>query len=114
MANKKTKREFFGELRILAEGNEELTNFIDHEVSLLDKKATAKRKVNDEQVALMATIKEELAKCPEPVTVTGLQTASPALEGYTNQRLTAMLKKLVDTKEVEKIVDKKKSYFKIA
>ena len=44
MAEKKTKREHFAELRVLASGNEELIEFIDHEVELLNKKNSADRK----------------------------------------------------------------------
>ena len=44
MAEKKTKREYFAELRVLATGNAELIAFIDHEVELLNKKNSAERK----------------------------------------------------------------------
>ena len=37
MANKKTKREFFGEIREIVKENTELVAFIDHELELLDK-----------------------------------------------------------------------------
>lgn len=115
MANKKTKREFFGELRAMVEGNEELTNFIDHELELLDKKSTSKsNKVNTEHTELMETIKNELARIDRAVTITELQKESETLADYSNQKLSAMLKKLVDNGVVTKVVDKKKSYFKIA
>lgn len=115
MANKKTKREFFGELRVMVEGNEELTNFIDHELELLDKKATSKSsKVNTEHAELMETIKSELVRIGRSVTITELQKESEILADYSNQKLSAMLKKLVDARIVTKAVDKKKSYFSIA
>ena len=44
MANKKTKREHFNELRRLATGNAELIAFIDHEIELLNRKNSAERK----------------------------------------------------------------------
>ena len=57
MANKKTKREFFGEIREIVKDNSELVAFIDHELELLDKKTSAKStKVNTEQVELMDKI----------------------------------------------------------
>ena len=36
MANKKTKREFFGEIREIVKENTELVAFIDHELELLN------------------------------------------------------------------------------
>lgn len=113
MAEKKTKRVFFGELRVLAEGNEELTAFIDREIQLLDKKANGKRaqKTNEEHLALMETIKAELARVGRTVTITELQKESETLAEYSNQKLSAMLKKLTDSGEVKKIVDGKKSLF---
>ena len=115
MANKKTKREFFGEIREIVKDNTELVAFIDHELELLDKKTSAKStKVNTEQVELMDTIKNELSEIGRSVTITELQKESETLAEYSNQKLSAMLKKLVDNGEVTKVVDKKKSYFKIA
>lgn len=114
MANKKTKKDFFKELRVLVEGNEELTNFIDHELELLSKKSNTSSKVNEEHIQLMATIKQELAKIDRAVTISELQKESDILAEYSNQKLSAMFKKLVDSKEVIKEVDKKRSYFKLA
>lgn len=115
MANKKTKREFFGEIRALVGDNAELVAFIDHELELLDKKATSKsNKVSTEHTELMETIKNELARIDRAVTITELQKESETLADYSNQKLSAMLKKLVDNGVVTKVVDKKKSYFKIA
>ena len=49
MANKKTKREFYGELRELVGGNAELVAFIDHELELLDKKSSSKTPTKTQQ-----------------------------------------------------------------
>ena len=57
MANKKTKKDLFLEVREVVAGNEELVAFIDHELELLNKKTSTKStKVNEEQVALMEKI----------------------------------------------------------
>ena len=116
MANKKTKREFYGELRELVGGNAELVAFIDHELELLDKKSNSKTptKTQQENENIMVTIKNELAQIGRPVTITELQGESEELASYSNQKLSALLKKLVDTNQVVKVVDKKKSYFSIA
>ena len=115
MTNKKTKRDLFLEVREVVAGNEELVAFVDHELELLDKKASTKStKVNDEQIALMDKIINALNEIGRSVTISELQKENAEMAEYSNQKLSAMLKKLVDNKQVTKIVDKKKSYFMIA
>ena len=114
MANKKTKREFFGEIKEIVKGNAELVAFIDHELELLDKKTSAKStKVNTEQVELMDKIVNALNEIGRSVTISELQKENAEMAEYSNQKLSAMLKKLVDNKQVTKMVDKKKSYFMV-
>lgn len=115
MANKKTKREFFGEIREIVKENTELVEFIDHELELLDKKTSAKStKVNTEQVELMGKIVNALNEIGRSVTISELQKENAEMAEYSNQKLSAMLKKLVDNKQVTKMIDKKKSYFMVA
>ena len=115
MANKKTKKDLFLEVREVVAGNEELVAFVDHELELLDKKTSTKStKVNEEQVALMEKIVNALNEIGRSVTISELQKENAEMAEYSNQKLSAMLKKLVDNKQVTKIVDKKKSYFMIA
>lgn len=115
MANKKTKREFFGEIKEIVKGNAELVAFIDHELELLDKKTSAKStKVNTEQVELMDKIVNALNEIGRSVTISELQKENAEMAEYSNQKLSAMLKKLVDNKQVTKMIDKKKSYFMVA
>ena len=115
MANKKTKKDLFLEVREVVAGNEELVAFIDHELELLNKKASTKStKVNDEQVALMEKIVNALNEIGRSVTISELQKENAEMAEYSNQKLSAMLKKLVDNKQVTKMVDKKKSYFMVA
>lgn len=115
MANKKTKREFFGEIREIVKENTELVAFIDHELELLNKKTSAKStKVNTEQVELMKKIVDALNEIGRSVTISELQKENAEMAEYSNQKLSAMLKKLVDNKQVTKMIDKKKSYFMVA
>lgn len=115
MANKKTKREFFGEIREIVKENTELVEFIDHELELLNKKTSAKStKVNTEQVELMNKIVDALNEIGRSVTISELQKENAEMAEYSNQKLSAMLKKLVDNKQVTKMIDKKKSYFMVA
>lgn len=115
MTNKKTKKDLFLEVREVVAGNAELVAFVDHELELLDKKASVKStKINDEQVALMEKIVNALTEIGRGVTISELQKENAEMAEYSNQKLSAMLKKLVDNKQVTKVVDKKKSYFTIA
>lgn len=115
MANKKTKKDLFLEVREVVAGNEELVAFIDHELELLNKKTSTKStKVNEEQVALMEKIVNALNEIGRSVTISELQKENAEMAEYSNQKLSAMLKKLVDNKQVTKMVDKKKSYFTTA
>ena len=115
MANKKTKKDLFLEVREVVAGNEELVAFVDHELELLNKKAgTKSTKVNEEQVALMEKIVNALNEIGRSVTISELQKENAEMAEYSNQKLSAMLKKLVDNKQVTKMVDKKKSYFMVA
>lgn len=73
------------------------------------KKSPTKRQ--KENVGVMETIVEVLASCEEPVTVSELQ-RDERLAEFSNQRLSALLKKLVeDEHTVEKSIVKGKSLF---
>lgn len=119
MANVKkvTKKEVFGEMIKIFEEMErmDLVEFAQHEIELIEKKASSKGSTatQKENVDIMETIRQELKRIGRGVTISELQKESEALEQYSNQKLSALLKKLVDGEEVTKITDKKKSYFSI-
>ena len=116
MENKKmTKKEYFGVLLEMVNGNEDLTNFINHEIELLDKKASksGQTKTQKENETIMERIVEVLGEIGKPVTITELQSANAEMGEFSNQKLSALLKKLVDSNQVVKTVDKKKSYFSL-
>ena len=113
-----TKRMRFEEIIKIAEelGNQGLVDFAKHEIILLDKKAQSKStgKNAQEHNELMNKIAENLKTIGRAVTITELQKESKEMAEYSNQKISAMLKKMLDNNTVEKIVDKKKSYFKLA
>ena len=115
MANVKiTKKDNFEEVIKIAKelGRTDLVKFAQHELDLLKKKTDTKStKTNEEQIALMEKIVNALNEIGRSVTSTELQKENAEMAEYSNQKLSAMLKKLVDNKQVTKIVDKKKSYF---
>lgn len=75
------------------------------------KKSNSPTKRQKENIEVMETIVEVLASCEEPVTVSELQ-KDERLAEFSNQRLSALLKKLVDNEHtVEKSIVKGKSLF---
>lgn len=115
MAEKKiTKREQFAELKAMAEtaGRTDLVDFINHEIELLVKKSSKKAKPENEE--MYKEVISVLAGFDRPVTVSEIL-ASGMLDiaKYSNQRITALLKKGIENNEVVKVIDKKKSLFSI-
>ena len=118
MENKKlTKKEMFAMIMKEVEGNAEMVEFLAHEIELLEKKkGSANSKKIGEQAKEEELVKSVLATVGRKVTVTELMNASMELVGElkTNQKVSAVLKRLVDKGEVVKAVEKKVSYFSIA
>lgn len=118
MANKMTKKDYFNQLLAIKEvsANEDLVGFINHEIELLAKKSgkSGQTKTQKENEAILKTIVECLATDRTPMTITELQGAYTELADFSNQKLSALMKKLVDNGTVTKTVDKKKSYFVLA
>jgi hypothetical protein len=119
--NKMTKRDWFEVLASLVE-NSDYTDkdgameFINHELELLAKKSSSstKTKTQKENEVFVERVYEELATLDKAMTVSELMTATEYLAQFSNQKLSALLKKLVDTGRVDKTVEGKKSYFKVA
>ena len=121
MEKKMTKKEWFAVLANVVEASEmenktEALAFIAHEVELLEKKSakSGATKTQKENVGIMESIKTALSEVGKAVTITELQAASSAMAEYSNQKLSALLKKLVESGEVVKTTEKKKSYFSLA
>lgn len=116
MANKKTQREFFAEIReIVAQaGRTDLVEFVDGRVSALDKKkskvSTKRTEEIDKNTALVF---DALASVGKAVTVTELvKSATNEVADFSGQKVSAYLKKLVEVGKVVKTEDKRVSYFK--
>ena len=110
---KMTKKDYFNVLAEIVKGakveNEvEILEFLDRQVELLSKKSNVKK----ENEVLVERVYEALVAVAKPVTVTELQ-AVEGMNEFSNQKLSALLKKLVDTSRVTKTIDKKKSYFSV-
>lgn len=111
-----TKKDFLGELRTLAEGAKrvDLVEFCDKEIERLANRKVAQTKNQKENEGIMEVMLEVLAGLDEAVTVTDFIKADERVAEYSNQKMSALMKKLVDAGKVVKTVEKKKSYFKLA
>ena len=115
--NKKlTKKDYFDMLReIVTEiGRTDLVDFIDHEKELLVRKGSKSTptKTQVENEAIKEKIVATLVELGKYATITEIQGANTELADLSNQKISALLKQLVDNQVVEKMVDKKKAYFK--
>ena len=111
---KLTKKDYFNELKGLVSDRQDLVDFIDHEIELLSKKSskTAPTKTQKENEAIKEKIVATLVELDRYATITDIQNANTELADLSNQKISALLKQLVDTNIVEKMIDKKKAYFK--
>lgn len=113
---KVTKKEMFEMLKGVAgvAENADMVAFIDHEIELLNKKSANKKatKTQEENVGIKAEILNVLTA--DGATVSDIQTKSDVLSALSNQRVSALLRQLVESGQVVKTVDKKKSYFSLA
>lgn len=117
MANKITKAQMFSMIMALDEvkAHPEMVDFIQHEIDLLNKKASSRRatKVQEANLGIMETILEVLGTADKEVTITELQALDSRLGEYSNQKISSLVRKLVDEKKVVKTIDKKKSLFSL-
>lgn len=118
MADKKTQREYFNEIMAIVKdaGRDDLVEFVKGRVALLDKKS-ANRKQTKTQKAnedIKDIIFDVLAENGGAMTVTEILASGKFEESFSNQKISALLKQMVDAEVVDKVVDKKVSRFKIA
>ena len=121
MENKKmTKKETINLLIDVLMGNQEVedmqifVDFLIHERELLEKKSSnsGQTKTQKENEVIKDKIVETLKTIGQYATITDIQNANAELSEYSNQKISALLKQLFDSKIIEKMIDKKKAYFK--
>lgn len=115
MTKKITKRERFEKMLEKYDFTEEERVFIEHEIELLDKKKSGERKPTATQIAnegLKEIIMEVLNSTGEMLTVTDIIKSHADLAELSNQKVSSLMTQLKDAGKVEKVVEKRKSYFK--
>ena len=117
MANKITKREVIGMMmnEEVVKANPTYVAYLENELALLDKKAQNKKatKTQEQNVGIKATILKVLAIIGSG-TVTDIQNGNEELSALSNQKVSALIRQLVESGEVVKTTDKKKSIFSLA
>ena len=116
MANKKTQKEFYAEIRevLVAQGLDELVEFVDGRVALLNKKAENKKptKTQEENEVLkdevLAVVTNENAKVSE------IMAKSETLKTLSNQKVSALLRMLAEEGKVKKNVEGKNIFYVLA
>ena len=128
-----TKKEMYVKVIALVNDSEladkaEIVEKLNHEIDLLNNRSSSSKPtaVQKANVAIMDTIKAVLGEQDNPVTITELladtrlqtykvkKNDGVTMETMTNQKLTSLMKKLVDSGAVKKEMVKKKAYFSIA
>ena len=117
MANKITKREVIKMMmnEEVVKANPTYVAYLENELALLNKKAQNKKatKTQEQNVGIKATILEVLATIGSG-TVTDIQNGNEELSALSNQKVSALVRQLVESGDVVKTVDKKKSIFSLA
>jgi hypothetical protein len=120
MEKKMTKKEMFTLIATLNASNQAIVDFCNHEIELLDnKKSNGNKKANEKVAKETEIVYNALVSVGKAVTASELiaETDLTALENesgvVSTQKVSAMLKKLVESGKVEKFTDKKKTYFKV-
>ena len=114
---KMTKREMFEMIKGVCANDTRIVEFCAHEIELLNRKSSksTQTKTQIENENIKGAIVNALTEIAKPVTITEMQELNTEMANYSNQKLSALLKQLVENdKKVVKTVDKKKSYFTVA
>ena len=119
MEKKLTKRDYYNEIIAIATemGKTALVDFAKHEIELLDKKkSSGKGKANETMNANVELVYNALAEigkstASELIAKADLSALENELKIVSTQKVSAYLNKLVAEKRVDKVVEKKKTYF---
>ena len=117
MSKKMTKREIFEQIKSKYELTADEVAFIDHELELLAKKnvsSTGEKKLTPTQKA-NESLKADILSCMDEGTQYGIDEmikTFPCCAELSTSKVTAMMTQLIKAKLVERITDKRKSYFR--
>lgn len=110
-----TKKEMFAHIATVNADNAEIVAFCEKEIALLSRKrSSVNSKAKAEADARAEKVFAALGEMDKPVTITELLalTSDEEVAGWTNQRISALIRKLGD--KVTKKMVKGKAYFSVA
>lgn len=120
MEKKMTKKEMFTLIATLNASNQEIVDFCNHEIELLEKKkSNGNAKANEKMEKSVELVYNALVSAIVPVSASeliakgGLDELANEFGVVSTQKVSAYLNKLVAVGKVEKYIDKKKTYFKV-
>lgn len=117
MANKITKREVINAMLAneVVSANSTWVAYLENELALIEKKAANKKstKTQEENKGIKSVILDTLTSIGSG-TITDIQNANSDLAELSNQKVSALVRQLVESGEVVKTTDKKKSIFSVA
>lgn len=113
-----TKKDKFNMLKeiVVDLGNDMLVEFIDNELSLLEKKSSksTQTKTQVENEKIKDLIVDMLVELGKPVSITELQKSNDNLGVLSNQKISSLLTQLKEENRVVRVEEKKKAYFTVA
>jgi len=110
-----TKKEMFAHIATVNSADAEIVAFCEKEIALLSRKrSSVNSKAKAEADARAEKVFAALGEMDKPVTITELLalTSDEEVAGWTNQRISALIRKLGD--KVTKEMVKGKAYFSVA
>ena len=117
MTNKMTQRDYFNEIiKVAQDANRaDIVTFAESRIAALDKKSASKKptKTQVENEGVKAEIAAVLNGA-DPMAVSDMMKANATLGGLSNQKISALLRQMVDAGVVVKSTDKKRSLFALA
>ena len=118
MEKKITKRDMFNDIIAIATelNRTDLVEFANHEIELLDKRASHNTltKVQKANLELVEVVYNTLVELARPATIADIIAANDVFAEFSNQKMSSLLKKLVDSNRVVKVVENKKAFYSIA
>lgn len=118
-SKKPTKRDHFNALLQIPEvaANPALVDFINNELDLLARKNNSdNKKLTEKDIAnqgLKTAILEFATASGEQHTVTDFIKNVPACAGFSQQKISAMVRQMVEDGNLEKVIVKRVSYFRV-
>ena len=115
MANKMTKRDYFEQIKKNYALTADEVAFIDKQIELLDKKNSSKKPTATQKAneGIKEVILDFLADGGR-YTITDIIKNVPECSDLSNQKVSALVRGLVDEKKVVRVEDRRKAYFTLA